>query len=225
MSRKGTLDVRVARDRRRFYLDRGLRKQSCGSGSDLAFLMSLPLLSRTERRVKDIFASLPVMLIGARAAASYAPERSTRDTDYLVDDRHFRAVEEKLEATGFTKARDLLFPNAALGLFGSAWTSATDEGQEVDLVASPQGWARAAFDSLPIVNADGERVIPLPFLILMKLDSARAIDQGDLSRMLGRLSDSAVEEIVSIVERYYNDPAAGDDVRQYALLGRWEYEN
>ena len=76
-----------------------------------------------------------------------------------------------------------------------------------------------------ITNNRGQRVLPLPYLVLMKLDSARGIDQGDLSRMLGRLSDDKVEEIVDIVMRHYGDPQAADDIRQYAALGRWEWEN
>ncbi|HTW82843.1 MAG TPA: hypothetical protein VMD91_02105 [Candidatus Sulfotelmatobacter sp.] len=73
-------------------------------------------------------------------------------------------------------------------------------------------------------DRNGERVIPLAYLVLMKLDSARAVDQGDLTRTLGRLDAEQVDAIVSIVERYYGDPAAADDVRQYHEVGRWEYE-
>lgn len=58
----------------------------------------------------------------------------------------------------------------------------------------------------------------------MKLDSARGVDQGDLTRMLGRLEDSEIEAIVRIVDRHSHDPQAGDDVRQYAFLGRLEWE-
>jgi hypothetical protein len=29
---------------------------------------------------------------------------------------------------------------------------------------------------------------------------------------------------VSIVEAHYDDPAAGDDIRQIAEIGRWEYD-
>jgi hypothetical protein len=59
----------------------------------------------------------------------------------------------------------------------------------------------------------------------MKIDSARGIDQGDLTRMLGRLDEEQVEEIVRIVGRYVHDAQAADDVRQYALLGRMEWDS
>jgi hypothetical protein len=42
--------------------------------------------------------------------------------------------------------------------------------------------------------------------------------------MLGRLEDSEVEAIARIVERHSHDPQAADDARQYALLGRMEWE-
>ncbi|HET7813759.1 MAG TPA: hypothetical protein VFL13_05250, partial [Candidatus Baltobacteraceae bacterium] len=68
----------------------------------------------------------------------------------------------------------------------------------------------------------GLRVVPLPYLVLMKFDAARGIDQGDLTRMLGAVSDAEVESIAAIVEEYTGDPGAADDIRQYAQLGRWE---
>jgi hypothetical protein len=58
----------------------------------------------------------------------------------------------------------------------------------------------------------------------MKLDSARGVDQGDLTRLLGRLEDSELDAIAKIVECHSHDPQAVDDVRQYALLGRMEWE-
>jgi hypothetical protein len=57
----------------------------------------------------------------------------------------------------------------------------------------------------------------------MKIDSARGIDQGDLTRMLGLLDDAAVERVVDVVRRHYGDPHGAEDVRQYAMLGKLEY--
>jgi hypothetical protein len=48
----------------------------------------------------------------------------------------------------------------------------------------------------------------------MKLDSARTMDQGHLGRMLGRLDDQQVESIVKVIEEYYDDSQAAEDVRQ-----------
>ncbi|MGH7727548.1 MAG: hypothetical protein ACREM2_01985 [Vulcanimicrobiaceae bacterium] len=61
-----------------------------------------------------------------------------------------------------------------------------------------------------------------PFLVLMKMDSARGIDQGDLTRMLALADDSALERTRAVLARYSHDPAAIDDLEQYLLLGRLE---
>ena len=42
--------------------------------------------------------------------------------------------------------------------------------------------------------------------------------------MLGRIENRETNAIVAIVERHSHDPQAGDDVRQYAFLGRMEWE-
>jgi len=125
--------------------------------------------------------------------------------------------------SGWKRIRDLIFPTAKLGLFGSLW-SPPDDGVEIDILSSDHAWAHAAFDAPISRDQTGERVIPLAFLVLMKLDAARGIDQSDINRILGRLSPEAVEEVVSLVGRFYDDSAAADDIRQSAAIGRWEYE-
>jgi hypothetical protein len=117
----------------------------------------------------------------------------------------------------------LFFPNAALGLYGSAWR-AEETGAIVDLISSGQAWLTEAFSAPATLDRSGERVLPLPYLVLMKLDSARSIDHGDLGRILGRLSHEDLEDVIAIVERHYGDPAAPEDLRQYHKIGHWEYD-
>lgn len=173
--------------------------------------------------VEAIFGDVPVFLVGAFAAAAYAPERYTKDVDYFVAAERYEDAQARLRAGEWSKTRTLAFPNAALGLHGSAWTP-RGGGQEIDLITSGQPWAREAFAVPASRDANGRRVIPLAYLVLMKLDSSRAIDQADLSRMLGRLSAEQVEDVIRTVERHYHDPSAPDDVRQYHEIGKWEYE-
>jgi hypothetical protein len=161
---------------------------------------------------------IPFMLIGAYAAASYAPERSTQDIDIIVEPEH---VEEILNSEGWNKS-ELLFPNSNLGLFGFAFQK--DGYEDIDLISSKANWLRDAFDAPKVINAFGKRVMPLPYLVLMKVESARGVDQGDLTRMLGRLEPSQVEEIVAVIEQSYSTQLS-DDIRQYAEIGRWEYES
>lgn len=213
------LDYRRSRDRRRFYLDRGLRKQGRGAGSDLRGLMQLPR-EAVMVRPEDLFGDLPALVIGGVAARAYAPERLTKDIDFLIDHDRFAEATSLLAKRGWQKKIDLVFPNASLGLGGQAWEK---DGLAIDVITTDQAWAYEAFDT-PAYDQTGLRVIPLAFLVLMKLDSARGIDQGDLTRMLGRLDDAEVDAIVKVVEKHSHDPQAADDVRQYTLLGRMEWE-
>lgn len=199
-----------------------MRLQTRGSGSDLRRLMEAPR-ANSAAMASNLFGDIPVMLIGAHAANAYMPPRHTKDVDFLVPQERLADVEALLQAAGWTKSRDLFFPNAKLGLAGSAWHCSEPE-QEIDIITSAQPWVEAAFHAPVSQDQNGARVLPLPFLVLMKLDSARTTDQGDLSRMLGRLSDNEIDHVVTVVARYYDDAQAADDIRQYALIGRWEYE-
>ena len=214
------MDAGVSRDRRRFYLERGLRKRPVGSGSNLSRLMLLPRQA-LEMNFNEVFGEIPALAVGATAVRAYAPERSTQDIDFLVADSQFALAAARLVSTGFSKTRDLFFPNAGLGLYGASFTN---ERTELDLLSSRQPWCEAAFKDR-CTDQTGLRVIPLPFLVLMKVDSARGVDQGDLTRMLGRLDEPAVEKIIAEIQPFYGDPALSDDLRQYALLGRWEWDS
>lgn len=218
------IDVSSAAARRRFFLSRAARLNTRGAGSDMRLLMTLRRTPNGARVPETIFGDLPVFLVGALAAAVYAPERSTSDVDYFVTADRYDDARACLREAGWRETRTLTFPNAALGLYGSAWTP-SGEGREIDLLTSAQAWVRDAFSAPPSRAANGERVIPLPYLVLMKLDSARAIDQADLARILGRLSSESLDEVIRTVERHYRDPSAADDLRQYHELGKWEYES
>lgn len=210
-------DVGDAKERRRFYLERGMRKRPLGTGSDTRFLMGL---QRREIVVNpsEVFGDIPVLVAGGVATRAYMPERHTNDTDFLVEHANFDEACRMLRNAGFTKNRDLFFPNAHLGLYRSAWTNGTEE---VDIMSSPQEWCAHAFRG-NVNDQTGLRVIPLPYLVLMKFDAARGVDQGDLTRMLGPLPDEKIEAIAKVVALHSGDPGAADEIRQYAQLGRWE---
>jgi len=223
MDARRSLDLTRAADRRQFYLQRSGRKNTRGSGSALDRLMVVPR-KKVPHMDTELVVGLPAMLIGAHAAAVYAPERSTADVDVVVEHDSFGKAEQQLGAKGWTKASALAFPHAKLGLYGSAWSPA-DGGPPLDLIASRQPWLREAFAAPEVRNTQGARVLPLPYLVLMKLDSARGVYQGDLTRILGRLSEPEVEDVVVVVDRNYSDSEVADDIRQYAEIGRWEYES
>ncbi len=212
------LDVTIARNRRRFYLDRGLRKKPIGAGSDLERLMRLQRRP-IDLKISELLNDIPWTVVGGIATRAYMPERTTSDVDILVEHARFDEVCGRLESDGWKPGNDLVFPDASLGLRGTAWTRES----ELDILSSGQAWANEAL-SVEAYDQTGLRVVALPYLVLMKLDAARGIDQGDLSRMLGRLDDAQLENLIAVVGRHLRDPQAMEDIRQYAQLGRWELE-
>lgn len=217
-SKYGSVSFARAAERRRFYLERGLRKRPVATGTSLLRLMTL---AREEIAVRpnDLFGDVPAVVDGGVAARAYAPERHTKDVDFLVAHSEYRRASESLIARGWQKLEDLTFPNSSLGLYGAAY----EKGDlSIDVVASDQPWAEEAL-GVEAFDQTGLRVIALPYLVLMKIDSARGIDQGDLTRMLGRVDDDELKRIVTIVDRHSHDPQAADDVRQYAVLGKLEW--
>ena len=223
MNKPPELDVRSAAARRRFYLSRARRLNTRGAGSDMDNLMEMPRTGSGVAHVVDaIFGDISVFLIDAFAVAAYAPERLPKDVCYFVAAKRYGDAQARLRAAKWNETRTLAFPDGALGLFGSAWTE--DAGRKIDLLTSEQAWGLEAFAAPVSRDANGERVIPVPYLVLMKLDSARGIDQADLARILGRLSSEQVDDVIRIVERHYSDPSAADDVWQYHENGKREYE-
>lgn len=183
-------------------------------------------LPRTElpSNPKDLFGDISLCLVGGVATRAYMPERATKDVDFLVSAEDFDEAEERLRKAGYTASPHndaLFFPKSMLGLFGRAWRK---ENERIGLISSRQAWVRKALD-IQAFDQTGLRVIALPYLVLMKIDASRGQDQADMERMLGRLTDAEVEEVAAVVDRYSGDPQAAEDVRQYALLGRLEYDS
>lgn len=219
------LDFSTAANRRRFFLERGARRRThgTGAGAALEFLMQL---RREELNVspEELFGDIPFCVVGGVATRAYMPERATKDIDFLVNADDFPMAEERLRRVGYaslTDDADAYFKDSMLGLFGKRWRKG-DTG--IDLISSKQPWVH---DALMIDCRDqiGVRVIALPFLVLLKMDAARGVDQGDLERMLGRLHADEIEAVIATVTRYLTDPQAADDIRQYAALGRLEYQS
>jgi hypothetical protein len=210
--------------RRRFFIEAARRRLGPRGLAEPTF--DLPSEQRADHGVEGlerIFDDLEVCLVGAHAAAAYAPERATHNIDYFTPPAQYETALQRLLAAGYTKQREMTFASPRLELFGSAWL---DAGRTVNvgLLSSTGTWVEEAFAASRADNVTGDRVMPLPFLILMKLDASRVQDQADMSHILGRCSLETVEHVVETVRRHYSsDPAAADDVRHYAALGRWEY--
>ncbi len=208
-----------ARGRRRSYLESGLRKRPEGSGSNLGMLMQL---QRTTLLVtiEDLFGDIPAVVVGGVATRAYAPERYTKDLDFLVAHERYTDAILRLEALGWRNEHELVFPDATLGPYGATWSK---DGRTIDVISTDQSWACEALAE-EVFDQTGLRVISLPYLVLTKLDSARVVDQEDLTRMLGRAGQAEIDCVVRVVERHYGEPHVAEDIRQYATLGAMEYE-
>jgi hypothetical protein len=77
-----------------------------------------------------IFGDVPVFLVGAFAAAAYAPERYTKDIGSFVAAEHYEDAQARLRAGEWKKTRTLAFSNATLGLHGSAWGAARGRSRD-----------------------------------------------------------------------------------------------
>lgn len=60
--------------------------------------------------VEAIFGDVPVFLIGAFAAAAYAPERSTKVVDYFVAAERYEDAQARLRTGEWEKTRTLTSP-------------------------------------------------------------------------------------------------------------------
>jgi hypothetical protein len=68
------------------------------------------------------------------------------------------------------------------------------DGTLLDVIESNEPWVQVALQH-PQYNTQGQPVIALPYLIVMKLQSGRAQDIADITRMLG----GAREEILQVI--------------------------
>ncbi len=91
---------------------------------------------------EEIFGDIPVLVAGGVATRAYAPERATKGIDFMVEHDRYADAIRSLRERNFTKQNDLFFPNTSLGLYGEAWLK---DGQEIDVISSPQEWCEQAF--------------------------------------------------------------------------------
>ncbi len=154
----------------------------------------------------------PFVVVGAVATALYMPERSTRVLDVLVCQEDAPSFRAELEALGF-----VFEGNLTVG--GTSWRS--PEGEALDVLESSEPWAREAVER-PNHAPDGTPIIPLEYLVILKLDAGSPQDVADLVRMLGAASEHSLDLVRRAVARYR--PNASEDVESLVELGRLEYD-
>ncbi len=71
-------------------------------------------------------------------------------------------------------------------------------------------------------DAQGQSVLPLPYLVLMKLQAGRIQDLGDVARMLGQADETALTQVRQVFHRYAPDDMA--DLESLITLGKMELQ-
>ena len=186
-----------------------LRRQRPGTGS---------IISReggpTVRwpALATILAGIPWAITGAVATRLYMPERATRDLDILVLAQELGFVEAALRRAGFALVGQLT-------IGGQSWKA--PDGTSVDVIAGEDEWVgQALSEASTNLDPQGAPVLPLPYLVLMKLGASRVQDLADVSRMLGRASIEHLDRVRAVVRSHA--PELADDLERLIHLGRLE---
>lgn len=186
---------------RRLQIEMVRRRQRPGAGSVPEFLAR-----RTARvtwpDLTEALGDIPWCAVGAVATRHYMPERATADLDAAVAAADAAAAQERLRAAGYTYL-------GALSIGGSSWRSPS--GAVVDLLELGEPWAADALaQARRNRDPQGLPIIPLPYLVIMKLDASRHQDVADLARMLGQATDAQLAQVRDAVSRWR--PADMDDL-------------
>jgi hypothetical protein len=196
--------------RRRILIDICRRRIRPGTGSSLEFLRRRTAMNPWPD-LRPVLQGIPWVVIGAVATRAYMPERATKDLDILVRREDGDEVRKRLEAAGYTFVTDLTVVPGFL--------VHSPEGVEVDVMLGDDPWLDEAL-AHPRQDPAGFPVLDLPYLVLMKMESSRAQDVADLSRMLGLASDEELSLVRAVVARHA--PAVMDDLESLIYLGRFE---
>jgi len=188
-----------------------LRRQKPGSGSAVEFLRRRTAVIGWPD-LRKILEGIPWVLIGGVATRAYMVERVTRDMDVLVSYSDSKVARDRLEAAGFTFVTNLVVPGILLR---------SPDGVEVDLIYGRYPWLDQAL-AHPDYDAAGYPVIPLPYLVLLKMWATRDQDWTDITRMLSTASDEQINQVRTVIARF--SPEDTDDLETMIYLGKRELE-
>ena len=138
------------------------------------------------------------------------PERMTRNFDILVHRQDGDAALTRLREAGYQVASELSIPGHTLN---------APDGTEIDLLLIPFAWIDEALQP-DHRDPAGYPVLDLPYLVLMKMETSRAQDVADLSKMLGLAEEEVLLQVRDTVARYM--PDATEDLESLIYLGGLE---
>lgn len=198
--------------RRRILIDICRQRIRPGTGSAPEFLRRRTAMTPWPD-LRPVLHGIPWVIVGAVATRAYMPERATKDLDILVRSEDGDEVRERLEEAGYTFVTELAVPGFLVR---------SSEGVEVDVILGDYPWLGEAL-AHPREDPAGYPVLDLPYLVLMKMESSRGRDIGDLTTMLGLASDEELDRVRAVVARYA--PTEVDDLESLIYLGRFEIQD
>lgn len=127
-------------------------------------------------------------VVGGVATRLYMPERFTKDLDVVIVAAHADRATLKLKEAGYKLSARLAL------IEGSTWVA--PNSQEVDVLEGSENWWPEAIQAAQ-TNRDpqGQPVLTLPYLVLMKYLAGRAQDLADIERMLTQCDDDALDAV------------------------------
>ena len=162
--------------------------------------------------LRPILKGIDCAIIGGVATRAYMPERMTKDLDILVHAEDGETVVKKLEGAGYRIVSRLAVPG---------YLMRSPEGIELDVLFGNDPWLKEALTN-PAKDPAGYPVVKLPYLVIMKMESQRARDLGDLGTMLGWASETELDEVRAVIKRYA--PEDMDDLESLIFIGKKEQE-
>lgn len=200
------------RQKRRLLIDMSLRKQKPGAGSSLEFLQRRTAMNQWPD-LRETLKGISWCVIDGVATRAYMPERMTKDLDILVNQTDGEETIRRLQTAGFSVISKLAVPG---------YLVQSPDGIEVDVLFGNMPWLPEALQQ-PQTDMAGYPVLPLPYLVLMKLDAARPQDWADVSRMLGLADDAQLAQVRQVVARY--SPVDSEDLESLIYLGKMELQS
>ncbi|MGH7622409.1 MAG: hypothetical protein ACREMU_08735 [Gemmatimonadaceae bacterium] len=155
---------------------------------------------------------IPYAIAGGVATREYMPERATTDLDVMIKPQDSARAAEHLRAAGY-------IARGSLTIGDSAWRA--PDGTPVDVIEGHKAWCRHALQEAEAhPNASGTPVLPLHWLVLMKLSASRVQDIADVSRMLGHAPADALARVRDTIRAHA--PELAEDLESLIALGQLE---
>jgi hypothetical protein len=197
---------------RRDLIGLARRRARPGVGSALSLLRRRTALMQWPD-LSPILGAIRWAVVGAVATRHYAAERQTRDFDVAIRQADGARARARLRQAGYAFIEELRKE------LKGAWRS--PDGLELDVIELDDPWAAEALEEAQANrDATGLPILPLPYLVLMKLEASRAIDVADLARMLGQAGNDALDRVRSVVSTYR--PQDLEDLEHLIYLGKLE---